>query len=272
MQYKTTQYKTTQYKTTQYKTTQYKTTQYKTTQYRPLHHDAVLRRLVSQKRTTSHNIPLNHFLPLLLFDRSKKAANTRTTRMTLSTYSEGVHLQQHKASSASRLQQFLRPRLQPPNPSASPLQPHLQHEPLPALQQRARARAQAPPGAQLADPSPQTPPGTARCHLRPGPTLSRHHQLHRALRLSQTQEAALLHVSSQIRAEASPIYDEGSPTLQGEISVDSFPRVAKWAARLATDELRDISRLTIHSRLADSHVEDGIDERYVMALTGCYLL
>jgi hypothetical protein len=96
---------------------------------------------------------------------------------------------------------------------------------------------------------------------------------HRPIGLrKKIKKPALLHVSSQIRAEASPIYDEVSPSLQGEISVDSFPRVVKWAARLLADELRDISRLTIHFRLEASHVENGIDERYVMALTGCYLL
>jgi hypothetical protein len=77
-----------------------------------IQYDAILRRLTAQKRKNSHHLSLNHFLPLLFFDRSKKTANTSTTRMTPSMYSEGVHLQEHKASSGSHLQLFLHPHLQ----------------------------------------------------------------------------------------------------------------------------------------------------------------
>jgi hypothetical protein len=86
------------------------------------------------------------------------------------------------------------------------------------------------------------------------------------------KKPALLHVSHQIRAEASPMYYEVCPSLQGEISVDSLPRIAQWAARLDANELRDISRLTIHFRLSASHVEHGINEKYVRVLTSCSLL
>jgi hypothetical protein len=89
---------------------------------------------------------------------------------------------------------------------------------------------------------------------------------------AETCDDALLLVSTQIRSEARSIYYSMHP-FKVEVTADSLPCFAAWAAGLTHSVLVNFKKLHVVFWLDDKHLSKGLDEGYVICFASlgfCY--